>query len=255
MFFNDIFTTIIVSFIISLISIILLLIATILLAIFYQKYNSKKLLTSYILILCFSLFGVSISLPWLFLNRAITQTTNDKAVKYYELALHTSLLPKVKASMYDFISSHYFAVDKNLPLAIENCEKANQLKGDLELSCMLWDMYLINKEYDKALNQLKFTKVPHPQIESMIYLLKGDTKTAIEIISDKINSTPTGWDYAHRGNYYSYAGNSTEAQNDYQKAIELSPKLKDNQRFNEMRSNKNYFFNLMNKNRKEYNLD
>lgn len=253
MFFNDIFSTIAITFLISLLSIGVILLSTILFIIFFRKNKDKKLITQYIIVLAISIFGIYISIPWIFLNEATHSNNHKVTEKYYKIALKTSVFPKVKATIHEYLASHYYTVDKNLPLAIENCEKFYKLKGDLPSYCPLWDMYLINKDYDKAIEQL--TQNNMIQMKAVVYLLKGDTQTAIETISEKITIYPQAWDYAYRANFYSYAGKSDLAQIDYKKAIELDKNMEKYPKFNQMHSNKNYFFDQLKKNRKEYNLD
>lgn len=253
MFFNDIFATIAIIFLISFVSVMVLFASTILFIIFYKKNRNKKLIYGYLGILLLSVFGIYLSFPWLFLNIALFEPDNKQAVKYYDMALNTAIFPKVRATMYEFKASHYYTVDKNITLAIDNCEKFNKLKGDLPEDCQLWSMYLINEDYDKAIEQLKNGNLP--EILSMAYLLKGETQTAIDIISEKIMISPQAWDYAYRANFYNYAGKPELAKKDYDMAIKMKPKLEKNKRFEEMYSNKNYFFEQLKKNRKEYNLD
>lgn len=253
MFFNDVFATIAITFLISLVSLFAIFVATILFIVFYKKNRKKKLIVGYLITLGVSIFGMYISLPWIFLNEAVHQTDNKLAVAYYDTALKTAVFPKVKATIYDFKASHYFIGEKNLPLAIENCEKFNLLKGDLPGDCGLWDMYIINKDYDKAIELL--TKKNMTQMKAVVYLLKGETKAAIEILTQKINIAPKAWDYAYRANFYDYAGKHDLAVKDYEKALELNPNMNTYPNFKAMRANKNYFFDKLKQNRKEYNLD
>lgn len=253
MFFNDVFSTIGITFLISMASIIIFFIATVLFIIFFKKNHDKKLIVGYLVVVLLSVFGAYISLPWIFLNEALHQTDNKLSVAYYDTALKTAIFPKVKATVYDMKAAHYFTVEKNLPLAIENCEKFNLLKGDLPGDCGLWDMYIINKDYDKAIEQLKQKNMT--QMKAIVYLLKGETSTAIEVMNNKIKINPKAWDYAYRANFYDYKGNSNLAQKDYQKALELNPNMSNYPNFKAMRANKNYFFDRLKQNRKEYNLD
>ena len=252
MFFNDVFSTVVITFLISLISVIILFCTTILCIIFHKKYHTKKFCLIYVIILLVSVFGIYISIPWLLLNKALHQTNNVSAVKYYNMALKTSIFPKVKATMYDFKSSHYFVIEKNLLLATENCEKFHQLKKDLPLGCMLWNMYLLNKDYDKAIANLpKNSK----QIEAYIYLLKGDTDKAIDTINKEIDTNPKVWDYVYRANFYDYINRPDLSKKDYQKAIEIYPGITTHPTFKEIKTDKNYFFNKLEKNRKNFHLN
>lgn len=252
MFFNDVFATIAITFLISFGSILIFLIATVLFITFFKKNRDKKLVNGYLIILLLSVFGVFISLPWIFLNEAVHETDNKLAEKYYNMASKTAVFPKVRATIYEFMASHYFIVDKNLSLAIKNCEKFNLLKGDLPGDCALWDMYIINKDYDKALEQLD--KKNMVQMEAVVYLLKGEPQSAIDTINRKISLSPKAWDYVYRGNFYDYTGKTDLAKQDYDKAVELDKNMKTYPQYIQMRSNKNYFFDKLIKNRKEYGL-
>ena len=111
MFFNDVFSTIGITFLISMASIIIFFISTVLFIIFFKKNHDKKLIVGYLVIVLLSVFGAYISLPWIFLNEAFHQNDNKLAVAYYDTALKTAIFPKVKATVYDMKAAHYFTVE------------------------------------------------------------------------------------------------------------------------------------------------
>lgn len=211
---------------------------------FYQK--TMKIL---IILIC---AGIFLLLPYFFLDLAMKTNSDKQAQLYYNAAKNIAIIPKTKAHACALLSDYYKNLNRNLNLAIKNCEISQ--KYSKNNMCLLFDLYTIEGDYNKALEALEKESASSFQIKAQIYFLKGDTKSAIDILNQKISKNPTSFDYAYRANMFDYLGNKEQSKEDYKTAYKIkNPDCPDNQ-IKQMQKNKNYIFDKLKEKRKLYGL-
>lgn len=233
---NDLFTTTVIMFVLTIISVLFLggVAAWCGFDIYQRKAgNFWQVKVSSILLILFVLyFGI----PFWLLAAAYNVKDVAKAERFYNLAIQTSIFPSVKSLLYSEKGA-YYSMTYNGAKAIDAYEKAYEIKKDdthLHQLCLL---YTIKGDYDKAVGTCVQTS--HNQMAAINSIINKNYQLALNVINMEFkDENPSCWDYAVRGYIYRELNRKDLSEVDFAKAFELCP---NNSRLNQVYENSNYY--------------
>lgn len=233
---NDLFITIVVMFVLSILCLVVLVGVALWSGIEFYKYKTFKFLPIKISLILISFLVIYLGVPFWFLGAAYKNYNNAKAEHFYNLAIQTALLPSVKALMHYEKGSFYSLAFKGSD-AINAYEKSYEIKKEdapLHQLCML---YTVKGDYDKAVGTCVQTS--HNQMAAINSILNKNYPLALNVINIEFkNEQPTCWDYAVRGYIYRALGRKDRFESDFDTAFNLCPK---NDKLRELYENSSYY--------------
>lgn len=233
---NDLFITIVVMFVLSILSLFVLAGVAIWSGVEFYKYKTFKFLPVKLSLILIPLLVIYFGIPFWFLGAAYNNYNSEKAESFYDLAIKTALLPSVKALMHYEKGSFYSLAFKGSD-AINAYEKSYEIKKDdapLHQLCLL---YTVKGDYDKAVGTCVQTS--HNQMAAINSILNKNYPLALNVINIEFkNEQPTCWDYAVRGYIYRALGRKDRFESDFDTAFNLCPK---NDKLRELYENSSYY--------------
>lgn len=234
---NDLFITVVVMVLLSIVSVIAIVVLSAFSGI--ELYRTKKLKYAYakIGVIVAALFILYLGLPFWLLSAAYKTEDLSHAGKYYDLALKTSLFPSVKAVMYSEKGSYYNSAFRGED-AIAEFEKAYSINKDEMVLAQLCLLYTIKGDKENAIAACVQTK--SNQLAAINGILNKDYTIALNLIDMEIQNDekPSCHDYAVRGYIYRALGQNELFLSDYNTAVKMCPK---NEKLKELYNNKNYY--------------
>ncbi len=235
-------------------AIFVIIVASIIIPIWYKNTKRKNLWIIYSGIVIISLFAISCYSPWFFKNKANNVSKPEEIIKYDTYAAKTALIPPIRGFMYFRLSDDYLNFKKDLTNGIKYLELGYKYNKEAYALYQLSLLYEIKGDYDKALETVNKAD-GRPSRKAKIYFLKGDSKTALKILNQAIESSEAGiWEYLYRGNIYDNMGKSDMAKKDYDKVLKMDSKTKEYPVIEEIMNNKNYFEDKIKEERKYFGI-
>lgn len=246
---NDLFITIVVMFLLSLLCLLALAGTSIWSGVDLRKYKTLRFIPVKILIVCVSLFVIYLGVPFWFLTAAFRHHDSANVEQFYDFAIKTAVFPSVKAFMYAEKGAFYLA-SFNGNNAIDAYEKSYQIKNSdipLQQLCLL---YTIKGDYDSAVATCIETS--HNQMAAINSILNKNYTLALKVINVEFqDNQPACWDYAVRGHIHRALENKDLFKSDLDNALKLCP---DNVRIKEIYNNSDYYENYYSDLRKKFHF-
>lgn len=233
---NDLFMTIVVMFVLSILCLLVLVGVAVWSGVEFYKSKTFKFLPIKISLIVISLLVIYLGIPFWFLGAAYNNYDSEKAEHFYDLAIKTALMPSVKALMYNEKGA-YYAISFRGTEAIAAYEKSYEIKKDEAPLHQLCLLYTVKGDYDKAVGTCVQTS--HNQMAAINSILNKNYPLALNVINIEFkNEQPTCWDYAVRGYIYRALGRKERFESDFETAFNLCP---NNVKLNDIYENSRYY--------------